>query len=90
MASYQQQGLYDQALELYNSVLETKVRVVGHNHIVFASLFFPVFAYTNPMFLLCRPRVVVVAIQGYEHPLAFAFLFFIQPRLRSSLETTTC
>ena len=32
MASYQQQGLYDQALELYNSVMETKVRLVGHDH----------------------------------------------------------
>jgi tetratricopeptide (TPR) repeat protein len=29
---YLQQGLYDQALEIYNSVLETKVRVVGHDH----------------------------------------------------------
>ena len=30
---YQQQGLYDQTLEIYKSVLDTKVRVVGHNHI---------------------------------------------------------
>ena len=26
---YETQGLYDQALEIYNSVLETKVQVVG-------------------------------------------------------------
>ena len=29
---YETQGLYDQALEIYNSVLETKVRVIGHDH----------------------------------------------------------
>jgi len=29
---YQNQGHYDQALEIYKSVLETKIRVCGHEH----------------------------------------------------------
>ena len=29
---YQDQGHYDQALEIYKSVLETKIRVCGHEH----------------------------------------------------------
>ena len=29
---YQQQGHYDQALEIYKSVLETKICVCGHEH----------------------------------------------------------
>ena len=29
---YQNQGHYDQALEIYKSVLETKIRVCGHDH----------------------------------------------------------
>ena len=29
---YDQQGHYDQALEIYKSVLETKIRVCGHEH----------------------------------------------------------
>ena len=36
---YQQQGLYDQALEIYKSVLDTKVRVVGHNHMSVAATY---------------------------------------------------
>ena len=29
---YRKQGHYDQALEIYKSVLETKIRVCGHDH----------------------------------------------------------
>ncbi len=29
---YQNQGHYDHALEIYKSVLETKIRVCGHEH----------------------------------------------------------
>ena len=29
---YHNQGHYDQALEIYKSVLETKIRVCGHEH----------------------------------------------------------
>ena len=72
---YQYQGHYDQALEIYKSVLETKIRVCGHEHpdvaksyLGLGSVYYRQGQYERALKYYQKALEINIKVSGQDHP----------------------